>query len=129
MVAHLTRKITPTPLDLKRIDEITRETMLQEKYLDAIGQKLLIFRGQGGAGKTMSLLQLAYQRYRDRGDRILFLSYNRALIADIRRLLRLMAVQNPFLMDGMNIKSVYGFIGQVLRALGVYSERLGCPSP
>jgi superfamily I DNA and RNA helicase len=73
-----------------------------------------VFRGRGGAGKTVILLQLAYHAFDERKARSLLLTYNRALIADIRRTMALFGMPSTVARGGIRIDSVMSFIGRVL---------------
>src|SRR5204863_7926456 len=55
------RTIVPTPLDRKRLELICKKIVIAEapEYYNKLGEQLLIFRGRGGSGKTIRLLQLA----------------------------------------------------------------------
>lgn len=72
----LTRRLEPSPIDRKKLETITKRVLTEQQYADKMGEQLLIFRGRGGTGKTVRLLQLANQLYEERGKRVLILSYN-----------------------------------------------------
>ena len=61
-------------------------TNRQEKVIiDRIG-KLNIIRGRAGTGKTIQLVKFAYQEVVENHKRCLLLTYNNALVGDIRRI-------------------------------------------
>lgn len=73
----------------KRLERITKDiiqTDMQE-WIKAIGTKLVVLKGAAGSGKTIKALRVAVNLSRDHDARCLFLSYNRALVFDINRLL------------------------------------------
>lgn len=74
-------------LDRRKLEAICKKIMDDQQYHQLIGQQALIFRGRGGAGKTVRLLSIANQLREEQGARVLLLTYNLALVADIRRLL------------------------------------------
>jgi hypothetical protein len=84
----LTKTIQPTHLDRVRMDRICRSAVNKD-WLDLLGVKQLMFRGRGGTGKTVILLRLAWKAFRERDARVLILTYNKALVADLRRLLHI----------------------------------------
>jgi|GEM_PF-4207554 len=86
--ARLTHKVTPTKLDLDRINALTKMRFDAEKtqYIQKLGTGLLLLRGRGGTGKTMSLIQIGLHLARQ-GKKSLIITYNHGLISDIRRLL------------------------------------------
>jgi hypothetical protein len=92
---------------------------IQDSWIETIGSKQLIFEGRGGTGKTMILLGLAWQLQRDRHARVLLLTYNRALVADLRRLLTLMGLSDEIGCPFVEVRTVHSFIYQILEALGL----------
>ncbi len=86
--ARLTYKVTPTKLDLQRINALTKMRFDTEKtqYIQKLGTGLLLLRGRGGTGKTMSLIQIGLHLARQ-GKKSLIITYNHGLISDISRLL------------------------------------------
>lgn len=110
-------QMTPTRLDRKRLENICRRLISDQKYIDRLGQQLLIFRGRGGSGKTVHLLRLAKDLY-DNGHRVLLLTFNKALVADIRRLLVLLGINNQGFDRGISISSAHKFFIGMLTAWG-----------
>jgi hypothetical protein len=113
-VSALTDQIEKSPLDRKRIEVITRKVIKDQKYGEQLGKQLLMFRGRGGTGKTVRLLRLAYQMYEEKDGKILLLTYNRALVTDIRRLLGLMGVNQAFAEKSISIRTIHSFMGSIL---------------
>lgn len=111
-----------TPLDRSRIESISKRQVKDQKYGKKLGEQLLIFRGRGGAGKTVTLLRLANQLYQEEGKSILILTYNKALVADIRRLLALMGINQGPADRSIVISTVHSFMSKVLRKCGIYEE-------
>jgi len=122
-----TRKLEPSPLERGKIERITKRTVSREmpEYLSQVGALLLRFRGRGGAGKTVRLLQLAHKLREDRGARILFLTYNMALAADLRRLLALMGIREEFDQATISIRTSQKYFAAVLRAWGMAPDSEG----
>jgi hypothetical protein len=111
--AKLTHKITPTKLDLKRINALTKMRFDVEKtqYIQDLGTGLLLLRGRGGTGKTMSLIQIALHLARQE-KKCLIITYNHGLISDITRLLYLIGESEPSLLHANlpQIKTRYSFV-------------------
>ena len=82
----------------------------------------MILRGRGGTGQTVALLQLAHKAYEDYGARTLILTYNLALVADMRRILALMRVPASVSAGGVRIESVMAYVGRLLASFGVISQ-------
>ncbi|NJL06494.1 MAG: DEAD/DEAH box helicase family protein [Chloroflexaceae bacterium] len=120
VIALLTKRIEPSPLDRKRVERIVKGAMQSERtaYEQKLGQQLLVFRGRGGTGKTMRLLQIAYKLYHERGARVLILSYNHTLISDIRRTFSIMNISDPLNERSIVVTTVYSFMGSLLHSMG-----------
>ncbi|WP_109793433.1 AAA family ATPase [Minwuia thermotolerans] len=84
--------VVPSALDRKRMDRIAARRQKAEQVAELLGKKPVHLRGHGGTGKTVLLLQSAWQAYQSLGKRSLVLTYNRALAADIQRSLALMGI-------------------------------------
>ncbi len=111
---------TASPLERWRIEGITREAVRKDqRYRKKLGEQLLIFRGRGGAGKTVTLLRLAHQIYNEFYGSILVLTYNKTLVADIRRLLDLMEINQGFSDRKIRIGTVHWFMGKILHESGI----------
>jgi hypothetical protein len=89
------------------------------EYLDKLGEQLLIFRGRGGTGKTVRLLQLARKLFEENHGRSLLLTYNNALAADIRRLLTLLRISDGIGEPGIGVQTVHGLMREWMIALGI----------
>ena len=115
------RELVSTPLDRKKIEYITKSVLDRgQQYGEKLGEQLLIFRGRGGTGKTVRLLRLAHQAYEERGLRVLILTYNKALVADLTRVFSLMGVSTSIGGRSVSIRTVHSFVRDWLVALGVY---------
>lgn len=123
-VRHFTEKIVPSPLDRRKLEAITQISAGTQQLINDVRQKMLIIRGYSGSGKTALLLNLAYQLYEREEARIVLLSYNRALIADIRRLLHILHGENISLLYNLRLTSAHSFFGQIMRYFGVISGKL-----
>jgi hypothetical protein len=113
----LAARVEPGALDRMRMERICAQ-LLPKDLADAMGSRLLLLRGRGGTGKTMALLQLAWQAYRERGDRCLVLTYNRVLAADLNRLLALLHVPDDVAGESIQVKTIVGYLSRLLERLG-----------
>jgi AAA domain len=130
----LFQSLEPTPLDRRRMDRIVKAA-LPETWLDDLTRKQIIIRGRGGVGKTVILLQMAYRAFDREQLRSLVLTYNKALVADMRRTMALLGVPRSLENGGICIDTVHAFIGRLMRGLGIienydgflqrYEERKG----
>ncbi|MBL8049627.1 MAG: hypothetical protein JNM46_00255 [Anaerolineales bacterium] len=115
----LTKEITPTNMDRRRMEQINQRLSLELGLDSLVGKQLMILRGRGGTGKTISLLQLAKHLYDERASRILVLTYNRALVADLRRLMTIMGIGDVAAEKSIQIQTSYSFFYQIMKTLGV----------
>lgn len=124
----LLQTLEPTPLDRRRMDRIIK-TALPENWLDDLARKQIVIRGRGGVGKTVILLQMAYRAFDREQLRSLILTYNKALVADMRRTMALLGVPRSVEKGGICIDTVHAFIGRLMHGLGIiqnYDRFLEC---
>ncbi|MEG0084110.1 MAG: AAA family ATPase [Massilia sp.] len=113
------KELEETKLDRKKIDLITARSFDQKYATDDLGTQLLVFSGPGGTGKTINLLQLAYFVYQKRDAKVLVLTYNLALISDIRRMLAIMGMTDDIATPKVKITSVHSFLYWTMVEAGV----------
>lgn len=114
----LLQTLEPTPLDRRRMDRIVKAA-LPETWLDDLGRKQIVIRGRGGVGKTVILLQMAYRAFDREQLRSLVLTYNKALVADMRRTMALLGVPRSVEKGGICVDTVHAFIGRLMHGLGI----------
>jgi hypothetical protein len=120
-VDFLTVKIEPTSLDRRRMDRIVGASV-KAAWLDESCPRQMVFRGRGGTGKTMFLLQLAWRLHNERGRKVLFLTYNHALVADLRRLMTLLGIDDDISAARFEVRTAHSFFHAVLLRLGILTE-------
>ena len=82
-------------LTRKKIECITNRSLgKNEALFDS--NVLNIFRGRAGTGKTIDLIKIAIRLVDERGSRVQILTYNKALVSDIRRLFALAELPDMF---------------------------------
>lgn len=119
------QQLKPTALDRRRMDRIITRNPALDQHLAQMGQKMVRFRGRGGTGKTVMLLQLAWMAFDQRAARSVVLTYNRALTSDIRRLLALLGVPSAPDEGGIAVRTVMSFVSSWLVQLGLSAEDEG----
>ena len=115
----LSQRLQPTALDRRRMEQISQQVIDAQEIHQHIGHKLLILRGRGGTGKTIRLLQFARHLYQTEAARILLLTYNKALVADLRRLMTLLGVADSTALSSIQIQTIHSFFYDVFSALGI----------
>ncbi|MCS7055269.1 MAG: AAA family ATPase [Thermoflexales bacterium] len=106
-----------------KVELITRKLILSNQhYAQAIGQKLVVIRGRAGTGKTVKLLRIAYDLAERRGERCLILTYNKALVADIQRLMALAMVPDDVIGPTVDVRTVHAFMRSLMIGLGIYDR-------
>lgn len=110
--------LEPTPIDRRRMDRIVKSA-LPDTWLEELGRKQIVIRGRGGVGKTVILLQMAYRAFDRDQIRSLVLTYNKALVADMRRTMALLGVPRSVERGGISIDTVHAFIGRLMVELGI----------
>lgn len=115
--------IQPSELDRKKMEKISKRLLSDQKYSKNFGKQLLIFRGRGGTGKTARLLQLAHDLYCDEDARVLILTYNKALVADLRRLLTLMGNNEGLARKSIQVQTVHKYLRDFMISMGIISKQ------
>lgn len=101
-------------LTRKKIEHITKGILKDQKYAQAIGEKLIIVSGRAGTGKTIKLLTIACDLAEKQGARSLILTYNHALVSDIKRTLALAEIPDDVDDYSVNITTLHKFFYDVL---------------
>lgn len=112
----------PSGLDRRKIDAIAK------RHLDPIlvpGAGGLVLRGRGGTGKTIGLLQFAHKACVERGDRVLVLTFNVALVSEIERLLICMGIADALDAPSISVRTVHGLIEDLSKAAGLPATGIG----
>lgn len=114
------RRLAPSQIDRMKLEAITKSVVGKDrKYVDELGEQLLVFRGRGGTGKTVRLLQLAMQAYDELGWRVVLLTYNKALVADLRRTLTLIGAKDAVGERSIAVRTIHSFMYEWMSALEI----------
>jgi len=115
----LSKSLQPTELDRVRMDRIALAA-IEPEWIAAIGNKQILLQGLGGTGKTVRMIALAWNLHKN-GHRVVMLTYNIALVADIRRLLTLMGMTDGVGEPCIRVQTVHSFLGSWLSRTGALS--------
>ena len=120
IVDLFTEERKPQGLTKQKFELLSQKNTDVEKLLTDAGNKLTIVTGRAGTGKTVQLLQLAFLlANEDYDNRCLILTYNNALVSDIKRLIDYTPM--PSKVDGrtVSIKTIHSFFITLMKEVGV----------
>lgn len=109
-------------LTRKRVEQITKKSI--DNIVMSSGEgKISIYRGRAGTGKTIGLIQTAIHLVDDEEKRVLILTYNKLLVADIKRLFALAELPDMFEDQCVEITTLHAFYYRLLNRC-VYDGKL-----
>ena len=109
-------------LTRKKIEQITSKLLDQQQYAQAIGEKLVIISGRAGTGKTIKILRIACDLAINKGARCLILTYNHALVSDIKRTLALAEIPDGVDAHTVGITTLHKFVYELILGFGLVSD-------
>ena len=115
LIEHLCTKREIGGLTRKKFELVSQGAINLDDLTRGVGDRLTILSGRAGTGKTIQLLRLAFHLADpSNGKRCLLLTYNNALVCDIRRLIDFSSI--PLDMDGrtVSIQTVDSFFIQLM---------------
>ncbi len=110
-------------LTRQKIERITKDILKDQKYAQAIGEKLVIIAGRAGTGKTVKLLNIACDLAVNQGGRCLILTYNHALASDIKRTLALAEIPDDIDNYSVSISTLHKFFYEILCGFEIGTRR------
>ena len=96
----------------RRIEQITNSVFQSNSLIDTRG-KISVYRGRAGTGKTVGLIQTAIHLVDEEQARVLILTYNKALVSDIRRLFALAELPDMFEEKCVYINTMHAYFYQL----------------
>ena len=118
-------KLIPQGQTKKRIEILKQETIQKELENYPFGEKLTILDGKAGTGKTFRLIQAALRlATKESGKRCVILTYNHALVSDIRRLLHFLNIPDGIDTYTVQIQTLHSFFIQLMKALGIETSKI-----
>ncbi len=101
---------------------LRRMNILKEPYkvpfdIDQMQDPVIILSGHAGTGKTLMLLQAA-DLLTKKGKKCIFLTYNNALITDLKHTMKFMSKQ----MANFEMKSMHSFLISILYKKGLWNN-------
>lgn len=108
----------------RKLELITSQILKKQKYAEGIGEKMVIVSGRAGTGKTIKLLRIGCDLATRKGERCLILTYNLALVSDIKRILAFAEIPDKPDNYTLDIKSMYKFFYEIILGFGIESENV-----
>ena len=106
-------KSTMGILTRQRIEMISRKEIKTERLIPKNG-RMPICRGRAGTGKTIGLIQTAIKLVDEEYARVLMLTYNKALVSDIRRLFALSELPDLFEENCVYISTMHSYFYRLI---------------
>ena len=106
-------------LTRQKLELLTQK--IAEGDMPEMGKEFTICQGRAGTGKTVRLLQYAKKKS-DEGCRCLLITYNLALVGDIKRLLAICGVPDKIDEGTVQITTLHSFFLQMAKEYGVSDQ-------
>ena len=99
----------------KKVQMITQNEIDKQITKIETDKRIITLKGLAGTGKTSMLLRMSYKLQQEKNARCLILTYNRALVGDIKRLLAFADVSDR--LDGRtaSIESMQGYFSRLMK--------------
>lgn len=109
---NLRKLFTPTVIDLRRMNLLKDPNFIENNNYS------MIYRGHGGTGKTIGLIKSAINSHNEE-NHVLFLSFNKMLIYEVRRLISLLNLEHN---DNLKISTISAWIRGLLLATQLLND-------
>lgn len=106
----------------RRLEKITKTLLKDQQYATEIGKRLVVLRGRAGTGKTVKLLSIAHDLAKDQRKDVKILTYNKALVSDIRRLCALLDIDNT-LEGRISVDTVHSTVLSLAKMIPLIESR------
>lgn len=109
----------PGKLEMEKLEIIARDyiDMDNKQWTNKhLGERMIIFSGVAGTGKTLRLLRTSNQLMRDFDQPTLFLTFNRALRGDLERLMQLQRIRGG---SRITVWTIDSFMYKLVKLLGL----------
>lgn len=115
-------KSTMGELTRQRIEMISRKGITVDAIIPQNG-KMPICRGRAGTGKTIALIQSAIKLVDEEYARVLILTYNKALVSDVRRLFALSELPDLFEASCVHVSTMHAYYYRLISTC-LYGKKL-----
>lgn len=106
-------------LTRKKLELITRKILNDQQYVQHISKKTLIVSGRAGTGKTIKIMRIACDLAINNNSRCLILTYNHALVGDMKRLFALADIPDKLDSYTVSIMTLHKFFFELIIGFGL----------
>ena len=99
----------------RKVSEITTDYIDEQIAKIDTTKDITLLQGKAGTGKTSKILRLAYYLQKEENARCLILTYNKALVGDIKRLLAFSDVSDQLDYRTVSIQTMQSFFVQIMK--------------
>ena len=118
-------KVPVSNLTKKKLETLIQNRVNNQLLKNKIGGELTVLKGRAGTGKTFHLIQSALNLANaEQGNRCIILTYNHALVSDIRRLLHFLEIPDGIDNYTIQIQTLHSFFMQLMRTLNISTAKI-----
>tara|TARA_Y100001968_G_scaffold231738_1_gene214472 strand:- start:2633 stop:4660 length:2028 start_codon:yes stop_codon:yes gene_type:complete len=110
--------VTPGKIELDNMEEYQKKYISKQSWTKNIGTKMIKLSGKAGTGKTTRLLRAGYDLFEEEYKSALFLTFNRALCADLGRMQWLLNIKT----NGIRTQTIDKFLFGLCEEFGLYAS-------
>ena len=110
-------------LTREKLELVTKKLLANQKYAQNIGEKLIIISGKPGTGKTIKLIRIGFDLVNNRGANCLLLTYNKALVSDIKRTIHFATFNESVRDKQFNVQTSHKFFYHLLKGFEIFNVR------
>lgn len=111
-------------LTRQKLERFNSKLFKEQQYAKDLGEKMLIFSGKAGTGKTTKLLNAAFDLATNHSMRCLILTYNHALVSDIKRIIAFQGFSSDIDESTVQISTLHKFFRDVLIGFGLGQRQI-----
>ena len=114
-----TKERVPKGLTKQKFEILSQQSTEIDEIVKSVGNKFTILTGRAGTGKTMQLLQLAFKlASNENSNRCIILTYNNALVSDIKRLIDYTPMPTKVNGRTVSIQTIHSFFHYIFEDFG-----------
>ena len=127
LFADFAKSMEPSFLEQQRLELMSRkEVQFDENWAESLGIRMLEMVGRAGTGKTLRLISACLEIATQRFERVVFLTFNAALAADVYRMLEL---QNNPGGPNLHISTISRLVRSLAEDLNLIASNEGLQTP